>query len=298
MKTVKFEGIFPALITPLEADNKTVCVKCAEELIDYQLNQGADGFYILGATGEGLVMDKEQRMIMCETAIRHINGRKPVICHIAAINLDDALELARHAEKAGADAIAAVPPFFFFYDGDDIYNYYKRIADSVNIPVIIYYHPAAQKDMSAELIAKIYEIDNVTGVKWSSNNLYQMMMLKDKTHGEMNIINGPDELLISGLAAGADAGIGATYNVMLPEFLKIYSCFKSGNIDGARAAQLKVNRVINVMFKYEVIPAIKFAASLLGFNVGSATYPMKSYTKSQAKSLETELRACMWPFER
>ena len=87
----------------------------------------------------------------------------------------------------------------------------------------MYNHSAANGGMSADLVAKMFcEIDHITGVKWTVNNYYELMRLKDLTHGEMNVINGPDEMLICGLAAGADAGIGTTYIVMLPQFLEIY----------------------------------------------------------------------------
>ena len=292
-----FTGIMPALVTPLCEDNKTVNTEVAKKIIDFQLNQGANGFYVLGGTGEGLVMGREQREIMCEVSVKHIAGRQPVIMHIAAMNLDEAIALAKHAEKTGADAIAAVPPCFFFYDGDDLYEYYKKLASAVSIPVIIYYHPGAQKEMSAKLIARIFEVDNVTGVKWSSGNLYEMMRLKDLTHGDMNIINGPDELLCSGLMAGADAGIGSTYNVMLPEFIKIYNDVKAGRVDEALKTQMKVNRVIDVMIRYEVIPSVKYACEMLGFPVGNATFPMKHYSEAQKAAYEKELKEAGFPFQ-
>ena len=298
MKGHKFEGIIPAFVTPLQADNRTVNVQVARDLLEYQLAQGADGFYILGATGEGLVMDREQREILCETAVQQVNGRKPIICHIASMNLPEAMALAKHAEKAGADAIASVPPFYFSYSETDIFNYYKTLADCVSIPLIIYYHPAAQKEMRANLIAKLYEIDNITGVKWSSTDLYQMMLLKDKTHGEMNIINGPDEILVSGLTAGADAGIGTNYNIMLPQFVEIYKHFKNGDIAQAAAAQRKVNRVIEVMLRNPLIPAVKYATTLMGFPVGNATYPMCQFSDEQKTNLERELAQVGWPFTK
>ncbi len=295
---MKFEGIMPALVTPFKEDNKSINTEVTKKLLDLHLSQGAEGFYILGGTGEGYVMSREKREEMCELTVKHVAGRKPVICHIAAALLDEAIALAKHAEKTGADAIAAIPPIFFFYDADDIFGYYKKLAESVSIPVIIYYHPSAQKDMQASLIARIFEIDNVTGVKWSSNNFFELMKLKDMTHGEMNIINGPDELLVSGLAAGADAGIGSTYNVMLPEFVKIYNYFKEGKMKEALDMQCKVNRAIDIMLKYEVIPAVKYCTEMLGFKVGNATYPMRHMTDIQAKSLEEELKNAGWNFRK
>lgn len=296
MSNMKFTGILPAFVTPFHEDNKTVNEEAAKKLLDLHLEQGANGFYIVGGTGEGLVMGREERERMCEICVNHVAKRKPIIDHIASMNLNEAIELAKHAERVGADAIAAVPPSFFYYSEDDIFNYYKRLADSVSIPMIIYYHPAAQKDMSAKLIARIFEIDNVTGVKWSSNNFFELMKLKDMTHGEMNIINGPDELLVTGLAAGADAGIGSTYNVMLPEFIKIYDYFKSGQMDKALATQMKVNRVIDALLKFEVIPSVKHALKMMGHDCGTATFPMKQYVGSEANALEAALKEAGWPF--
>lgn len=295
-KNIKFEGILPALVTPFCEDNKTVNEEAAKKLIDLHLEQGANGFYILGGTGEGLVMGREQRERMCEFTVKHVSGRKPVINHIAAVNFDEAVHLAKHAEKTGVDAIAAIPPVFFTYFEDDLYNYYKKLAESVSIPLIIYYHPSAQPNMSVDLIAKIFEIDNVTGVKWSTKDLFGMMKLKEKTRGEMNIINGPDELLVSGLAAGADAGIGSSYNAMVPQYVDVYNQFKSGNMEKALDMQKKINNVISVMLKHELIPSVKYAVKMLGIDVGNATFPMKSYTPEEAKALEKDLAEAGWPF--
>ena len=296
MKNVKFEGIMPAIITPFNEDNKTINVQAVKDIIDWQLGQGADGFYVLGATGEGVLMGREERELMCETAVKHVAGRKPIICHIASINFLEAVELAKHAEKTGADALAAVPPFYFGYSDEEIFNYYKKLAGSVNIPVIIYYHPAAQANMRPELIAKIFEIDNITGVKWSSSDYYSMIKLKDMTHGEMNIINGPDETLILGLTSGADAGVGATYNCMLPEFIRLYKAFKAGDIAKAQQHQFNVNRVINVLIKYGVIPGVKAGVQMLGYAGGNAKFPFPVFDAETRANFERDMKAAGIPF--
>lgn len=278
MKGVKFTGIMPALLTPFQEDNKSIHVEAAKKLIENHLADGADGFYILGGTGEGLVMARPEREQMCELVIETVAKRKPVICHVASINMNETCELAKHAERAGADAVASVPPVSVFsYGPDDIYNYYKRLASSVNIPVIVYYQPAANPNINANLMTKIFEIDNVTGVKWSSYNFYELMKLRNNTHGEINVINGPDEMLISGLMAGADAGVGATYNSMLPWFVEIYKEFRAGNLEKAREVQAKANAVIDVMLEVGVLPSIKAIATLQGIPAGQCTFPMKQY---------------------
>lgn len=291
-----FTGIMPALITPLNDDGKTVNEKSTREFIEFLLGQGADGFYITGSTGEGLVLEEEERMRLCEIAVDQVKGRKPIICHTAAINFDEALRLSKHAEKTGADAISAIPPIFFHYRDEDIYNYYKSLAQSTGLPFIMYNHPSANGGLSADMVAKCFEVDNITGVKWTVNNFYELMKVKDITNGEMNIINGPDEMLIAGLAAGADAGIGTTYNVMLPEYLAIYKSFKEGNIEKAREIQLKVNRVVTAMLKHEVISSTKAMCTRMGFESGMATYPLKQMLDREIEALNKDLDIAGWPF--
>lgn len=293
---MQFKGIMPALITPLNEDNKTVNEKTTREFIEYLLKQGADGFYVLGSTGEGLVLDEAERMKMLEICVDQIKGRKPIICHTASMNFSEALRLSKHAEKVGADAISAIPPIFFHYRTEDIYNYYKTLATSTNLPFIMYNHPSANGGMNAETVAKMFEIDNITGVKWTVNNFYELMRLKDITNGEINIINGPDEMLLLGLSAGADAGIGTTYNVMLPQYLKLYKYFKEGNIDKAREIQYKVNRVINCMLKNEVISSTKNMCAMLGFASGEAKYPLRDMRGDGITALQKELAELGWPF--
>lgn len=293
---VKFKGIMPALVTPLNADGKTINEQSTRELIEFLLRQGADGFYVLGSTGEGLLLDEEERMNMLEIVIDQIKGRKPVICHTAAMNFDEAVRLSKHAEQAGADAVSAIPPIFFSYSNEEIYNYYKTLATSTGLPFIMYNHPSANGGMNAETVAKMFEIDNITGVKWTVNNYYELMRLKDMTHGEMNIINGPDEMLISGLAAGADAGIGTTYNVMLPQFLQIYKYFSEGNIEEARKVQYHVNRVIHCISKNECLPTTKYMCTMMGFDVGACRYPFKDMKKDGYVQLEKELKELGWPY--
>ena len=293
----KFKGIMPALITPLNADGKTVNEKSVRSLVEYHLGLGADGFYVLGSTGEGLVLSEEARLNMIEIVADQVKGRKPIINHIAAMNFEEAVRLAKHSEKIGIDALSAVPPFFFAYTTEDTYKYYKKLAGATDLPFVMYNHPAANGGMIAEDVAKMYkEIDNITGVKWTVNNFYQLMRLKDLTNGEMNIINGPDEMLVCGLAAGADAGIGTTYNVMLPEYLEIYKAVQSGDIAKAQQIQYKVNRATMVMLKHECIPAVKHICTMMGFDAGNATFPMTAMTPDKIAALEKDLLAEGWDF--
>ncbi len=287
---IKFEGIMPALVTPLTADER-INTEVLKKLINDMIDKGAEGFYIGGATGEGLKIRTEERMILAEESMNAISGRVPAIIQVASMNTNDALLLAKHAEKIGADAISATPPLFFQYDEDDVYNYYKALAEASSLPVMVYYNPAAGFNMNANFAARMFEIDNVTAIKWTSPNFFEMSRLKDITHGEMNIINGPDEMLLMGLNAGADGGIGTTYNFQLETIKGIYNAFKNGDVQKAQVLQIKANRVISVLLKYKIIPATKAVVEAMGYDVGNAAFPMKRYTNEQKAQIVAEFKA-------
>lgn len=287
--SVKFTGVMPALVTPLNAD-ETLNAAALKPLIEHLLAQGANGFYIGGATGEGLALSREVREQLAEEVVRIVDGRKPVIAHIASTNFQDAVALAKHAERVGADAISAVPPIFFHYDEDDVFGYYKKLAEAVSIPLMAYYSPMANFPIRAAFAARLFEIPNLTAIKWTSSDYDGMLCLKEMTHGEMNILNGPDEMLLMGLNAGADGGIGSTYNIMLPRIKQVYDLYKAGNAPAAHQAQRENSTIISVLKRYEVIPGVKAALECMGFAVGNAAYPMKQYTQEQKVEIYEALK--------
>ena len=204
---MKLQGIMPALATPLCKD-ENVNLFVLRELVEFFLNKGANGFYLAGATGEGLAIRPDQRRLLAESAIRQVGGRVPCIVQVASTDFSEVIRLAKHAESVGADAISSTPPIFFRYDEDDVYNYYKALSDAVSIPIMIYNSPLAGFPISPAFAARMFEIDNVTSIKWTSSDYFGLMQLKQLTNGEMTVMNGPDEMLLMGLSAGADGGIG------------------------------------------------------------------------------------------
>ena len=288
-----FTGVMPALITPLHED-ESVNTKVVGQLVEYFLGQGADGFYVAGATGEGLALRPDERRILAETAINAVNGRKPCIVQVASTDFSEAIRLAKHAESVGAAAISATPPLFFRYDENDVYNYYKALADAVHIPLMVYNSPLAGFPLTPDFIARLFKIDNVTSIKWTSSDYYGLMKLKQLTNGEINVMNGPDEMLLMGLTAGADGGIGATYNFMFPLFRGIFDSFKAGDMEKAKKYQDKVTQIIAALRSFVTIPATKAMLEDIGFEMGNATFPMKRYDAEQKKALVKAMREGGW----
>ena len=287
MKT-EFKGVYPALVTPLTSREK-LNVRALEKLLDDEMKQGATGFYIGGATGEGLLLDIPERKKLCEKSIEFIGEDKTKIVHITDMNFRNTLKLAKHAEACGADAISSIAPIYFKYDENEIYEYYKAIAKSVKIPLIIYYTAAAGVNISLDLFERLFEIDNITGVKWTSSNYYEMISLREK-FPDATIFNGPDEMLICGLGAGANGGIGSTYNIIFPLINEVYQSFREGNIIKAQEAQKKADKIIRAILKYSVIPVVKLVLEERGFDVGDASFPMVSYSGRQRKQILADLK--------
>ncbi len=285
MKEIK--GIMPALVTPLNADRTTLNVSALRKLLNYHKSLNADGFYIAGATGEGLVLSMETKKALIEKSIEEI-GEKPLkIVHVADMNFENTKTLAHHAEACGADGISAIPPIYFGYGPDDIYNYYKEIAAQVKIPLMLYYTPAANTVLDTKLFARLNEIDNITSVKWTMKDYAKVIELL--SHTDMTVINGPDEMLLCGLSAGCKGGIGTTYNVMLPLYQQIYKLFNEGKMAEALEVQKKADEVVLVLSKYKVIPAVKLLLEYMGFDVGYASFPMAAYSAEEKKQIVDEI---------
>lgn len=284
-----FKGILPALITPLDRNGK-LNSDVLKRLVNDLIEQGADGFYLCGATGEGLNLTVEQHKEMVRQTLEIVNGRVPCIVHVARTVFSEMIDLAKYAQDTGAAAISAIPPIFFKYNEDEIYGYYERLASSVSIPIVIYNSPAAAVAFSNSLLDRLFSIPNLTSIKWTNSNYATVMSVKFRIP-EANFINGPDEMLLQGLSAGCDAGIGTTYNFLLPEIKGIYNAFMDGDIERARELQKYVARVCEVFSGKSTIMVAKFIMSRLGYDVYYPIHPMQRLTEKEEGEVITYLQS-------
>ncbi len=289
MSNIKFTGIMPALISPLQEDG-SIREDALRSLIDWQLQAGCSGFYICGATGEGVVMKPESRKAMASLTVNAVRGRGSVICHVGAVDLRTAVDLAHQASDAGVDAISSVPPFFYGYGEREIIQYYQALAEASRVPMLIYASPLAGTPITPALVNKLMQIKNIIGLKWTSYNYYEMRQIKELNNGDINVINGPDETLLCGLAMGADGGIGSTYNVVPGLYVGIYNDFRAGRIREAQDGQYKVDRLIQILIRHGVINGVKDMLTGMGFDVGFCTYPMKRFTQPEQDAFRAELK--------
>lgn len=293
---ILFRGIMPALVSPVTEDGK-VLVNETEKLVRWQLSQGVNGFYICGSTGEGLLLNPNTRKELLEVVLDAAGGKVPVITHVGAIDLPTTLDLASHAKNAGADAVSSIPPIYFQYGEKEVINYYKEVAAAAEIPLVMYGVGLANTKLTVSLVEELMKVENIIGIKWTYPDYYSMGQLKGINDGNINVINGPDEMLICGLAIGADAGIGTTYNVMPKLFVKLYDAYQNGRVEEAKKLQHAINRVITVLIKYQAIAATKELLCHMGFEVGLCTKPLRRLTAEERRAFLDEVSGII-DFER
>lgn len=293
---ILFRGIMPALVSPVTEDGK-VLVNETEKLVRWQLSQGVNGFYICGSTGEGLLLNPNTRKELLEVVLNAAGGKVPVITHVGAIDLPTTLDLASHAKNAGADAVSSIPPIYFQYGEKEVINYYKEVAAAAEIPLVMYGVGLANTKLTVSLVEELMKVENIIGIKWTYPDYYSMGQLKGINGGNINVINGPDEMLICGLAIGADAGIGTTYNVMPKLFVKLYDAYQNGRVEEAKKLQHAINRVITVLIKYQAIAATKELLCHMGFEVGLCTKPLRRLTAEERRAFLDEVSGII-DFER
>ena len=238
----KYQGIIPAFYACYDSDG-AIDPQAVRALTEYLMNKGVKGLYVGGSSGECIYQSVAERKLVLENVMAVARGKLTIIAHVACNNTADSRELAAHAEAQGVDAIAAIPPIYFHLPEHAIAQYWNDISDAApNTDFVIYNIPQlAGVALTIPLLHEMQKNPRVVGVKNSSMPVQDIQMWRDEG---VIVFNGPDEQLLSGLAAGAIGGIGGTYGAMPELFLKIRELFLSGEMERAREIQNEVCRII------------------------------------------------------
>lgn len=285
MKSLK--GIFSALLTPFDEAGK-LDETSLRTLVSVSIKRGIDGFYVCGSTGEAFLLTHEERKRILEIVVDETAGRIAIICHIGAIGTDFTIELGKHAQITGADAVSSIPPFYYKFSADEVIGFYRDVADAIDLPVIPYNFPALSGvNLTVDLIRQLRRHPGITGVKFTSNDLYQLERMK-LDDPELIVYNGFDELFLAGLAMGADGAIGSTFNFMPEKFLGIRKRVLAGDLNGARELQNQANEVIQVVIQTgKALNAQKYLMDLQGIPCGSCRSPFIPLTDTDRANLES-----------
>ena len=244
----KYEGIIPALYACYD-DKGAVSIERTKAMTQWLIDQGVNGLYVGGSSGECIYQSKEERKLVLENVMAEAKGKLTVIAHIACNNTAESCELAAHAESLGVDAIASIPPIYFKLPPYAIAKYWNDMSEAApNTDFIIYNIPQlAGVALSVPLLNEMMKNPRVVGVKNSSMPTQDIQMWRDegiKQNRDFVVFNGPDEQLISGLVMGAVGGIGGTYGAMPQLYVELYRCVKAGEMAKALEIQNDCCRII------------------------------------------------------
>ena len=270
MDIKKLYGIMPALMTAF--DENGIDTEHVGQLVRKQAIDGVHGFYVGGSSGEMVLCSTDERKRVLETVMEN-KGDLAVIAHVGCLSTKNTLELSKHAKACRADAVSSVTPLYYKYSFAEVKNYYRRIAEVSELPVIIYNIPGLTGTAYGyDQLCELLEIEGVQGMKFTSSDFFMLNRLVNSYPGKV-FYNGSDEMLLSGLAAGAQGGIGTTYNFMPDLMVKIYSLAGENKMDEARAVQSVANKAIATILRNGVLPACKHLISLYGVPYGECREP-------------------------
>lgn len=283
--TPNLSGIFPALLTPLTPAG-TFNREPLALLLGRLYGAGAQGVYIAGSTGEGVLLPLEVREALTHAVVELSPPGRTVIVHVGANSTAAAVRLARHAQGCGAHAISSIAPSGPF-SFDDIETYYRTLAEATTLPLLLYFFPASAPAVAGySHIERLCRIPNVAGVKFTAFDLYTLNRVKGL--GKI-VMNGHDEVLAAGLLMGADGGIGSIYNLEPELFVALYHAARAGDWQEARRLQDRVNDLITIVLGYPLFPALKLILQWRGVDCGTCVPPHRTLTEAEAKRLRAQL---------
>ncbi|MXP77555.1 N-acetylneuraminate lyase [Lachnospiraceae bacterium WCA-9-b2] len=280
----KYKGVIPAFYACYDKEGN-ISPKGVQALTKYFVEQGVKGLYVNGSSGECIYQSVEDRKLVLQNVMEAAEGKLTIIAHVACNNTKDSMELARHAQSLGVDAIAAIPPIYFRLPEYGIAKYWNDISLAApDTDFVIYNIPQlAGVALTMGLFEEMRKNPKVIGVKNSSMPVQDIQMFKQAAGDDYIIFNGPDEQFISGLAIGAEGGIGGTYGAMPKLFLKLEEYVKSNKMTEARKLQYDVNEIIYKMCSahgnmYGVIKEVLKMNE--GLELGGVREPLPSLVKS------------------
>ena len=258
----KYKGVIPAFYACYDNEGN-ISPEGVQALTKYFVEKGVKGVYVNGSSGECIYQSVEDKKLVLENVMKTAEGKLTVIAHVACNNTKDSMELARHAESLGVDAIAAIPPIYFRLPEHAIAQYWNDIsAAAPNTDFVIYNIPQlAGVALTMSLFAEMRKNPRVIGVKNSSMPVQDIQMFLAEGGEDYIVFNGPDEQFISGRVMGAEGAIGGTYGAMPELILKMDQYVKEGDLIKAKEIQYAVNEIIYKMCSthgnmYGVIKAV------------------------------------------
>jgi len=291
--TKRIEGIVTALVTPFNLDGE-LDENALHRIVEFQIEKGVHGLYPCATFGEGPTMTVEQRKRVAEIVIERSGRRVPVVVQVGASDASTTIELSRHAERVGADAVAVVTPYYYNPDEEALVEYYKQVSENVAIPVFIYNIPyRTTVNITPDIALKIVAAaPRVQGIKDSSRDFMQVLEYIEKLPRDFIILNGADAYILPALIMGVSGAMSGYSNAFPELYVSLYDLFKRGDYEKAREVQFKINltRRMLRLHAQPFIQPVKEAMKMRGIPAGFVKRPLRPMTEEEIDDLRSKLK--------
>jgi len=280
------KGIIPAMVTPLDKNGK-VNGNVLRQFIDYLIDGGSHGLFVVGTTGEFYGLSMEERKAVIDITVEQTGGRVPVYAGTGAITTREAILLTRQAEEAKVDAVSVLTPMFVSPTQKELFNHFKAIAEATSLPVVLYNNPPKTGvNLAAATVQSLADIPNIVGVKDSSGDFTLSGEYIRLTRGkDFHVLLGRDTLIHAGLCYGGTGSIAACANVAPRIVADIYDKYVAGDVKGSLEAQFRL-APLRIAFSLGTFPAvIKESLALLGIDAGPCIEPVGPMTDDERTRL-------------
>lgn len=291
--TFEPKGIIPAMVTPISSEGK-INVGALRQLTNYLIDGGVHGLFPVGSQGEFYALTFDEKKKVIETVVEETRGRVPVYAGTGAITTREAIGLTQMAQKAGVNAVSVLTPYFIHPNEAELFEFYRDVAGSTDLPVLLYNNPARTGvTISANFVVRVSKIENIVGIKDSSGDLTLTAEYIRRTDGAFSVLAGRDTLIYGTLCYGGKGAIAATANVAPKIIVEIYEAFVKGDMKRSLEAQFRL-APLRLAFDLGTFPVvIKEALNLMGIDAGAGISPV-GRIKPEAKD---ELRKILKKME-
>lgn len=290
MMTGDFHGVFPYLVSPIDAAGH-IRTDVLARLCDDLIKSGVHGLTPLGSTDEFAYLNREQRKIVVQTTVEATAGRVPVVAGVASTSTADAVAQAKCYQKRGADGILAILEAYFPLKDAQIESYFRAIADAVDIPVVIYTNPQFQRsDLTLEVVARLAEHPRIQYIKDASTNTGRLLSIMNRCGDRLQVFSASAHIPAAVMLIGGAGWMAGPACVAPRQSVALYDLCKAGRWDEAMALQRRLWRLNEAFARYNLAACIKAGLSIQGYAVGDPIAPQAALTADERKVIEAVLR--------
>ncbi|HEV3079989.1 MAG TPA: 4-hydroxy-tetrahydrodipicolinate synthase [Gemmataceae bacterium] len=287
---MKIHGIIPPVATAMQS-NEDLDLPRLKWFLDHLIREGVHGVFVLGTNSEFYALDEREKQQVIATAVEHVHKRVPVYAGTGAESTREAVRLTKLAEREGADGVSVITPYFVSPSQQEIYDHYRRIAESTALPVILYNNPSTcgGTKIDVDTVSRLAEIPNILGIKDSSGDLQNTLEYIRVVPERFAVMMGRDTLIYSALMFGARGAVPATANIAPALCAEIYNAFQRGDHAAAKAAQLRLNPIRLSLTLGTAPGGVKAALALLGMSIGPSRAPVAPLPPDKEQKMRAAL---------